>query len=105
MNEGNNPIYRIKNQIKNDRLSILLISSYNCGVCISVEAKLDKLIQEFVEVKEGIKVKIDTMPEVSGEFLVFTVPTILVFYDGKEIIRQSRFIQFEKLNEDILKYI
>ncbi len=45
------------------------------------------------------------MPEVSGEFLVFTVPTILVFYDGKEIIRQSRFIQFEKLNEDILKYI
>jgi hypothetical protein len=32
-----------------------------------------------------------------GQQLVFTVPTILVFSEGKEILRESRFIDFEKI--------
>lgn len=94
----------LKNYINYHPLSILLISSSNCGVCVSVEVKLDQLIEDMKEI-DGAKVKIDTIPEVSGEFLVFTVPTILVFCNGKEVIRESRFIQFEKLRENIGKYI
>lgn len=94
----------VKNYIDHYPIAILLISSSSCGVCVSVEAKLDILIDDISEV-EGVKVKIDTVPEVSGEFLVFTVPTILFFCNGKEVIRESRFIQFEKLRQEILKYV
>jgi hypothetical protein len=33
-----------------------------------------------------------------GQQLVFTVPTILVFSYEKEILRESRFIDFSKLS-------
>ncbi|MDY0278677.1 MAG: hypothetical protein RBQ97_11405, partial [Acholeplasma sp.] len=32
-----------------------------------------------------------------GQHLVFTVPTIIVFSESKEILRESRFIDFEKI--------
>ncbi|GMQ55753.1 hypothetical protein AN1V17_01450 [Vallitalea sediminicola] len=97
-------IIEIDNLIANNEICTLLISSSQCGVCISVESKLDELAEEIKNINVS-KVKIDTVPETSGKFLVFTVPTILVFYKGKEVIRQSRFIQFNKLRVEIDKFI
>ncbi|MFS0578868.1 hypothetical protein [Brevibacillus sp. 179-C9.3 HS] len=45
---------------------------------------------------------IEKAPFISGEFLVFTAPTILLFADGKEVFRQARFISFDEL-ERVLK--
>ncbi|WP_273320480.1 thioredoxin family protein [Vallitalea guaymasensis] len=97
-------VNEIDNFIANNEICILLISSSQCGVCISVESKLDELAEEIGNINVS-KVKIDTVPEISGKFLVFTVPTILVFYKGKEVIRQSRFIQFNKLRKEFNRYI
>ena len=33
----------------------------------------------------------------SGQHLVFTVPTVLVFSNSQEILRESRFIDFSKI--------
>ncbi|GIP25965.1 thiol reductase thioredoxin [Paenibacillus sp. J23TS9] len=82
---------QIKDQIQQASLTLLLIKTDHCGVCDSVMAKLDDKLPSFPQVK-GIYIRMEEAPEVSGEYLVFTAPTLLLFMEGKEVFRQSRFI-------------
>jgi len=43
--------------------------------------------------------------EFQGQQLIFTVPTIVIFSGGKEILRESRFIDFEKIDRLLQIYI
>ena len=42
-------------------------------------------------------IDINEVKEVAGQNLVFTIPTILVFNESKEVLRESRFIDFENI--------
>ena len=75
---------------------ILYFSSENCTVCHAVYPKLLKLIEN-QPIKVG-EIIIDDLIEVSGQFLVFSVPTILIMHEGREILRESRFIDFNKIS-------
>lgn len=44
---------------------------------------------------ENIVVSLEDMKEISAKYLVFTAPTVLLFHQGKEILRESRFISLE----------
>lgn len=76
---------------------VVYFSSEPCSVCHSVLPKLISLIDNYAV--SFVKIKADTQPEICGQLLVFTVPTILVFYDGKEILRESRFIDFNNIEK------
>ncbi|GLB59159.1 thioredoxin [Cytobacillus sp. NCCP-133] len=39
--------------------------------------------------------------EIAGFLMVFTVPVIALYLDGKEVLREARFIPVEKLREDL----
>ncbi|MHB8097352.1 MAG: YbbN family protein [Erysipelotrichaceae bacterium] len=43
-------------------------------------------------------------PEIAGQHQVFTVPTILVWSENHEILRESRFINFSKI-ERLLEFV
>ncbi|MDN9008637.1 thioredoxin family protein [Brevibacillus laterosporus] len=91
-------------------LCLVLLTSKNCGVCEAVEQKLHTWLsdqpsnpeEQESHVLEGLhvsKASIDKLPELSGRFLAFSGPTILVFAYGKEIYRQARFIHMQELSE------
>ncbi|MED5018053.1 thioredoxin family protein [Paenibacillus chibensis] len=82
---------QVKNSIKEHTLLLLLIKTDYCGVCDSVMAKLDDLLPIYPQV-QGMYIRMEEAPDLSGEFLVFTAPTLLLFMEGKEVFRQSRFI-------------
>lgn len=69
---------------------ILYFSSRNCNVCHAILPKLLNLVEDYT-IKVA-QISIDELVEVTGQFLVFTVPTILIMHEGKEILRESRFI-------------
>jgi thioredoxin-like negative regulator of GroEL len=46
----------------------------------------------------------NTYPEVASTFQVLTAPVILLFFEGKEVHRQARFIDFKKLEELVKNY-
>ena len=83
--------------IKGDIPLVLYFSSASCHVCHSVLPQLIRLIEGFPV--SFVKVKADEQPEICGQLLVFTVPTILVFYEGKEVLRESRFIDFNHIEK------
>ena len=71
---------------------ILYFSSEDCNICQAVFPKLMNLV-ELYPIKVA-KINIDVQIEIAGQSLVFTVPTVLIFYEGREILRESRFILF-----------
>ena len=58
-----------------------------CGPCRMLSPVVDEVAQERTDVKVG-KVNVDEQPELAGEFGVMSIPTLLVFEQGK-LVRQA----------------
>ncbi|USG64906.1 thioredoxin family protein [Brevibacillus ruminantium] len=74
---------------------LVFIKTSQCGVCDAVLAKTEELLSRYPEVA-GCLVSMEKTPVIASEFLVFTAPTLLLFADGREVHRQSRFVEFAK---------
>lgn len=53
---------------------------------------------------EFIKIDIDLNPKIASKYSVYTIPTILLFIEGKETIREARFISLLDLDNKINRY-
>jgi len=69
-----------------------------CGPCRVVAPVLDALSQEMKEVK-FCKVNVDEQPELSEKFEVSSIPTIVLFKDGKIIANRVGAATKETLKE------
>ena len=58
-----------------------------CGPCRMRSPIVDEVAEERGDVKVG-KVNVDEQPELAGEFGVMSIPTLLVFEQGK-LVRQA----------------
>lgn len=77
-------------------------SGNNCGVCDAQRPNYYKMIKEYPEVCAE-EVNCEENPEVAAQMQIFTIPALLLFYQGKEIHRQARFIDLRKLENDLLR--
>ena len=58
-----------------------------CGPCRMLSPVVDEVAEERTAVKVG-KVNVDEQPELAGQFGVMSIPTLLVFEQGK-LVRQA----------------
>lgn len=58
-----------------------------CGPCRMLSPVVDEVAEERGDVKVG-KVNVDEQPELAGQFGVMSIPTLLVFEQGK-LVRQA----------------
>jgi thioredoxin-like negative regulator of GroEL len=80
------------------------LSTPQCNVCKVLKPKVIELLKsDFPEIK-FIYIDLNESKEIAGQLSVFAVPTILLYFDGKEIIRASRNISIEQLSEQIERY-
>ncbi|MFC5712607.1 thioredoxin family protein [Thalassorhabdus alkalitolerans] len=78
------------------RAFLLLIKAPRCTVCEAVEQQLTSFMNAYSSVIVN-KISLEKVPSVSGKFLVFAAPTILIFKGGKEVWRGSRFISYDEM--------
>jgi thioredoxin-like negative regulator of GroEL len=80
----------------NDAL-LLYFSGKNCGVCQALMPKIKSSFElNFPKIKQMF-INADEYPAISAHFSIFTVPSILIFFEGKECRRESRHISVENL--------
>lgn len=87
--------------ITNSKAVLAYFSHENCSVCKVLKPKVEELLNDqFPEMK---LVYVDTIqePETAGQHRVFTVPTILIFFEGKEYYRFSRSFSLNQLHDAI----
>lgn len=93
-----------QDKILNDFMVIGYFSTPTCNVCKVLRPKIQKLIEEQFPKAAFSYIDLELVPEAQGEFLVFAVPTIIVFVDGKEIKRFSRHISVDDVKQLIERY-
>lgn len=86
------------------RFSFVYISRENCSVCHSVQPQVQEMLKEFPTI-HPIQVSADDVPEVAGQFTVFTVPALLLFVEGKEVIREARFVVMDDLYDKFKRVV
>ncbi|ERI08844.1 thioredoxin family protein [Aneurinibacillus aneurinilyticus] len=85
------------------KISLLYISQEACSVCHALLPKVEIMLETFPRL-ESAYVRIDDVPELAGKFSVFTAPTLILFVEGKEMVRKARFVVMQELEADIKKY-
>jgi thioredoxin-like negative regulator of GroEL len=76
---------------------LLYFSHDKCNVCKVLKPKVaDLLTNEFPKM-EMYYVNTEELPEVAGQHRVFAVPSILVFFQGRESFRYSRNLSVSEL--------
>lgn len=83
---------------------LLYFSTDRCAPCISLRPKVfDLLVNKFPRMKMEL-IDAEGSPEISAQFSVFASPTIILFFDGKETRRFSKYISVDELEESIKRY-
>ena len=75
---------------------LMYFTTPDCGVCKVLYPKLLNEIEAFSY--PLLKIDASTFTELSGQYLVFAVPTVLIIHQQKEVLRESRYIDFNKIN-------
>ena len=76
-----------------------------CGPCKMLSPIYEALGNEMVEKANFLKVDIDQSIELAQKFEVSTVPTMLIFKDGKPVDRLIGFMPKENLKNKIESYM
>ncbi|WRP06981.1 thioredoxin family protein [Rossellomorea aquimaris] len=87
-----------------EKLVLLYISRPNCSVCHALLPQVKGLLEDFQEVM-SIHADAEEMPEIAGEFSIFTVPVVIFFVDGKEMFRKARFVPIDELHSQISRLV
>lgn len=69
---------------------MLYFSAPTCNVCHALKPKLTEAILNDFPTFIIESIDISETPEIASHFTVFTIPTVLVFFQGREFLRKSR---------------
>ncbi len=97
-------IIESENDLKNKKAEeafLLYFSTPSCNVCKVLKPKIIKLLETEYPKIRFYYIDIEKHKKIAAEHSVFTIPTILVFFAGKETIRKSRYIGVKELSDYI----
>ncbi len=80
---------------------LLYFSTPQCNVCKVLRPKLTALFEQHYPEILNLYVDTTITPEISGQYGVFAVPTIILFLDGREFVRKSRNFSPAELVEEV----
>jgi thioredoxin-like negative regulator of GroEL len=93
------------NQIVEKQLGVLAYFYNNdCAPCISLRPKVEALVKDEFPMMKMVWINSKQTPEIPAAFQIFANPTILLFFDGKETRRFSKYVSVIELEETISRY-
>jgi thiol-disulfide isomerase/thioredoxin len=88
-------------EIKTNEALMIYFSGIDCGVCEVLKPKVKELLDKnFPKIKQ-LYISANEYQESAASLNVFTIPTLLIFLDGKEFIRKSRNLSIIGLKEEL----
>lgn len=80
---------------------LFYFSHEKCNVCKVLKPKIHDLLKASFPKIEMFYCDTVLYPEIAGQNSIFTVPTLLIFFDGKEFLRKSRNISIDELGNEL----
>ena len=83
-------------KIKNDRVLVDFYATW-CGPCKMLGLVLEKFDDE--NIVPILKLDVDEAKDVAEKYKVFTIPTLIIFENGKEIKRKVGYQSLDELRK------
>ncbi len=90
--------------IQSDKPVLVDFTATWCGPCKMMAPILHEVKSAMGDKITIIKIDVDKNPEVSGQFQVQSVPTLIIFRKGEVKWRQSGVVQAKQLQEILGRY-
>lgn len=81
-----------------NRMVMLYFYHPLCSACQDAGPALDTLMLSYPEL-DWAKCDLEKQPDIAAQHLVFTVPSLIILYQNRELFRMSRFVDIPKLTE------
>ena len=91
----------LQNSINTGKPVLVYFSGENCSVCKVLKPKIEDEIKENFPKMKICEVQTDLYKELTAYFMVFSLPTILVYFDKKEFKRYGRNISIPIFIEEL----
>lgn len=84
-------------------LRVLFVSQPACAICQVLLPKV-RAVVEAVPTASLAYVDAGDVPEVAGRFNILTAPVLLVFAEGRELLREGRFVRLEDFEAALRRF-
>lgn len=82
---------------------LLYLFSDNCQPCIQFRPMVEALIKEEFQEMELVFINADKYPAIAASKGVFSSPTIIAYFDGREYTRWGKFLSISQLRESLYR--
>jgi thioredoxin 1 len=72
-----------------------------CGPCRMVAPVIEQVAHEYKGKLLVVKINVDHKPQISAEYGIQSIPTIMLFHRGKVLMRQSGALPYGALKQKI----
>lgn len=96
-----NNLEELTTQINTGEPVLIYFSGENCSVCKVLKPKIEEQIEKNFPRFTLYEVKTDLHKQLTSHFTVFSIPTILVYLDGKEFFRKGRNLSIPMFLEEL----
>lgn len=79
----------------------LYFSGENCAVCKALKPKIEELFVLHFPQIQLIEIPTDNALEITSQFGVFSLPTMLLFVEQKEFFRKGRNVSLALLRDEV----
>lgn len=101
MDETLHDLNELNTKLQKETALVIYFSSPSCNVCHVLRPKLmEALEKEFPSIGR-YHADVALTPDIAAQFHVFSAPTIIVFFEGKEFIRKGRSMSVDGLLQEI----
>jgi thiol-disulfide isomerase/thioredoxin len=94
-------ITEIESLIADNTAVMLYFYNDNCAPCKILRPKVQELVKDNFPNIEFRLINAEQFPATSAQYGVFASPTLVVFFEGKEYIRESKNIAISELHDKI----
>jgi len=94
---------QLNQTISEEKGVVLYFSNEACSVCRVLKPRVKELVDRSYPQMNFYYIDTENSPLIAGQHRVFTIPTILIYFEGREHARLSRNIGMHQLEEAIAR--
>ncbi|MGE0090520.1 MAG: thioredoxin family protein [Bacteroidales bacterium] len=87
--------------INSEKATLVYFSHSMCNVCTVLKPKIEDLLKTHFPLISMHYCDTIERPEIAAQNSIFTVPTLVIYFEGKEYIRKSRNVGIADLQNTI----
>jgi len=97
-------INQLKEITAESKAALIYFFNDTCAPCVALRPKVSQLVETQFPLMELYFCNAIQYPEIAADHSIFASPTLLVYFEGKEYIRESKYISMTALADSIAKF-